>query len=169
MYLYLCAYACTHQILISFILILSHLHLSLRLIVLGLGWLRTSVAFEVAQSNTFPKGPVLTLFLPVMGQLDWAGVTLSPPRASQCYKVLGHTFLGAEEPASSADGPSCQGVLKPPQVRARRCLARTSWRWEQTWEHALIQARIQDHDPTEVLSRPRQQMWHKAPQITRNL
>jgi len=85
----------------------------------GVGWLCTSVAFEVAQSNIIPgkklsaKGPVLTLLLPLMERLDQAGVTLSPHvLASQCWKVLGQMFLNGEELAPCAGGTRCPGACQ---------------------------------------------------------
>lgn len=144
----------------------------------GVGWLCTSIAFEVAQSNTEQLCLQKAQFslCSSLSQDTWTGLvwhrhpTCQPVGAvkyldrhlhlSVLCKALGQIRVSPRcgwcpAPRACQAGRSWRGALKPGQTRTRRFPARPSDRWEQTWGHTLIQARIQDHDPIESLSKPR--------------
>lgn len=139
MYLYLCAYVCRWQILISFILIFSHLHLS-QCLVLGLGRLCTSLAFEMPRGNTIPRRNRASKRCHCHCSLSQGhDVTCLP--ASHLCKAVGRCLQvqRGQHWAHWAE-QSHHGLSDPSPGVHQELFARTSCRWEHSWQHSLSQA-----------------------------
>lgn len=151
MYLYLCAYVCRCQILISFILIFSHLHLSQCLVVLGLGQLCTSLAFEMPQGNEgnmLPKGATVTA--PCHRASGAAMMSPACQPVTSAVTVGGCLQVQRGQHWAHWAEQSHHGLSEPSPGVHQELFARTLCRWEHTWQHTLSQAGMWGREPREV-------------------